>query len=104
MQRVLEIRRLKRVDSVPLVLFYARRISPSQPLCAATPHSHWHDDEATRVASMGVGHTQQRPYNNNNNYDVGDIRRVHTEGGGGGDESTSMGISSRVVVAEFRQL
>lgn len=95
LQRVLDIRGLKRADAAPLILDYSRRIAPSQRLRAGTPHSHRRDDDATRAASMGVGQTQQRSYNNNSNDGMGDVRRVRTEGGGGGgDERTSLGISS----------
>lgn len=54
LQRVLDIRELKRADAAPLLLDYFWRIAPSQRLRAAAPHYHSQEDNATREKSMIV--------------------------------------------------
>lgn len=118
LQRILDIRGLKRADAAPLILDYSRRIAPSQRLRAATTtttatHSasaHTHDGNAGVGVSSARATTsmmdsqvrQQRNVRSNDNDDgttaaMGDVRRVRTAGADekiGGSSSSSMAASS----------
>lgn len=103
LQRVLDIRGLKRADAAPLILDYSRGIAPSQRL-RAVPHTQQHagDDgdgagvvSAARATSMGGGQARQRGAGSYNNIDgVGDVRRGRTAGADEKAGGSSSGVAA----------